>query len=296
MNSLHSQQVELPPSFTSDSETPSGSATLSRAPTPAASAPALVPTEELFKQFMTIYIDLVQNPSPIHTEPRERPLKTRFPKLYFGKSHMDCYNFCQQCEDHFDTAQATVSNRTSFAALFLCGSINFRWTQYKRRHQSEEVAPISWSEFKAFLCKNLGDFQSFVDNIWSKFKKDSQYQLEEAQDWASHLEHLQSILLEFDADGAKEESDLIRFFWEELKSCIKAEMEQRGRELDNWEEIVEKAIGAKAKADLWPVSYVKDTDHRCLYGNRPAYTTAARVQTQVSSMRDPRTEDHKSRP
>ena len=58
---------------------------------------------------------------------------------------------------------------------------------------------------------------------------------EEVQDWASHLEHLQSILLEFDAEGAPEESDLIRFFREGLKPSIKAQMEQRGRELDSWE-------------------------------------------------------------
>ena len=47
--------------------------------------------------------------------PRERPLKARFPDLYFGKSHMECYYFCQECEDHFDTAGATGPNRTPFA-------------------------------------------------------------------------------------------------------------------------------------------------------------------------------------
>ena len=74
-----------------------------------------------------------------------------------------------------------------------------------------------------------------MDSTWSRIKRDSQYQHEEVQDWASHLEHLQSILLEFDADAAPEESDLIRFFREGLKPSIKAQMEQRGRELDSWE-------------------------------------------------------------
>ena len=32
-----------------------------------------------------------------------------------------------------------------------------------------------WLKFKTFLQKNLRDFQVFIDNIWSKFKKDSQY-------------------------------------------------------------------------------------------------------------------------
>ena len=58
--------------------------------------------------------------------PRKQPLKAKIPDIYFGKSHIDCYHFCQQCEDHFETAGTTGSNRTPFAASFLCGKINFR--------------------------------------------------------------------------------------------------------------------------------------------------------------------------
>ena len=46
--------------------------------------------------------------------------------------------------------------------------------QFKRR-QDGEVALITWTEFKAFLQKNLGESKSFVDSIWKKLKKDSQY-------------------------------------------------------------------------------------------------------------------------
>lgn len=174
-----------------------------------------------------------QGQGQTHPEvPGERPLEARFPDLYFGKSHMGCYYFCQQCEDHSDTARATGSNRTPFAASFLRGRISFRWHQHKRR-LGEGLAPITWAEFKAFLRKNLGDSRAFVDSIWSRIKRDFQYQLEEAHNWASRLEHLQSILIEFDADGAPEESDLVRFFREGFKPSIKAQMEQRGRELDS---------------------------------------------------------------
>lgn len=222
---------------------------------------------------MKTYLEAQAQAAPSQSEPRERPLKARFPDLYFGKSHMDCYHFCQQCEDPFDTGRATALNRTSFAASFLRGSISFRWTQYKRRYK--EAAPITWSEFKAFLRKNLGDSRLFVDSIWSKFRRDSQYQVEEVQDWAFHLEHLQSILLEFDTNGAPEESDLIRFFREGLKPSIKAQMEQRGCELDSWEELVEKAVDAEATASLQPASFIREMDQRCQQGNRPAHTTAA---------------------
>ena len=234
-------------------------------------------------------------PEPVnHQEgPREGQLKARFPDLYFGKSHMDCYHFCQKCKDHFDTARATGTNRTSFGASFLRGSISLRWTQYKRRHRLDkgEDVPVPWEEFKSFLRQNLGDSRAFVAGIWSKFKRDSQYQYEEVQDWASHLEHLQSILLEFDANGAPEETDLIRYFQEALKPSIKAEMENQVEEYEHWEELVRKTIAAEAKAALRPSSYVREMDQHCPRGNRPAYATS--VKAQGSSMKDPRSQDYK---
>ena len=36
--------------------------------------------------------------------PCERPLKARFLNVYWGKTHLECYNFFQQCEDYFATA------------------------------------------------------------------------------------------------------------------------------------------------------------------------------------------------
>ena len=59
--------------------------------------------------------------------------------------------------------------------------------KYKRRHQDKELTPIIWTEFKAFLQKNLEESKSFVNSIWRKLKRDSQYQLEEIYNWASHF-------------------------------------------------------------------------------------------------------------
>ena len=87
----------------------------------------------------------------------EKPFKARLPDVYRGKSHIKCYNFCQQCEDHFATAGAKGPNRILFAASFLWDCINFRWQQYKRKHEAESIVPITWEEFKTFLCQSLGD-------------------------------------------------------------------------------------------------------------------------------------------
>ena len=92
--------------------------------------------------------------------------------------------------------------------------------------------------------------------------------------------------MEFDASGAPEESTLIRIFRDGLKPSIAAQMEQRGRENDTWEELVEKAIEAEAKVSLLPSPFVRDMDQRCPRGNRPATLT----KSQTSSARDPRDE------
>ena len=138
---------------------------------PKALTPSLVPssTEDLFTKFMKVFMETTQ--AQALAEPREQPLKARSSETYSGKSHMDCYHFCQQCEDHFETSSATGMNRTPFVALFLRGTISLRWAQHKRRHQG--ATPITWSEFKTFLRKDLGNSQAFIDNIWSKFRKDS---------------------------------------------------------------------------------------------------------------------------
>ncbi len=117
-------------------------------------------------------------------------LKAKTPDVYYSRSHMECYNFCQQCEDHFATCGATGPNRIPFATSFLRERINFCWQQHKRKLEAESSVPISWNEFKAFFRKALGDFQAFVDSYWTKIRRDSQYQPEEVLDWAAYLEHL----------------------------------------------------------------------------------------------------------
>ena len=114
----------LPAPPPADSRVPTPAA--SRTPTPAP-APPLAPakyTDADFHQFMKVFMDS-QGRRRTHEGPQESPLKARFPNMYYGKSHMDCYQFCQQCEDHFETAGATGPNRVPIAALFLRGPINF---------------------------------------------------------------------------------------------------------------------------------------------------------------------------
>ena len=265
-----------PEAPTKGSNTPTPSPPASRAQTPAsAQAPAPPSNEGLFQQFMKAYLENQnQNqappPAPIQAELREQPLKARFPNLYYGNSHLDCYRFCQQCKDHFDTARASGPNCILFAASFLRGSVIQRWHQHKRR---SEGPPMTWVEFKYFLRKNLGDDRAFANSICSKFRRDSQYQAESVLDWAAHLEHLQSILLEYDPVGAPTKPTMLRYFREGLKPSVLAELEYRDLELESFNQMVKKAVDAKAKSALQPRSSTKEIDQHCPQGNRPANST-----------------------
>ena len=163
----------------------STSPALSRNPTPrpdlvlaliSALFPAPTPTpvasDELFKKFMKVYLETNQES---RRPERKQTLKAKVLEAYYDKSHMNCYHFCQQCKDYFETAGATGFNRILFTAFFLHGNISVRWAQFKRYNRGEELTSITWTEFKAFLQKNLRESKSYVDSIWKKLKRDSQY-------------------------------------------------------------------------------------------------------------------------
>lgn len=99
-----------------------------------ASTPVLTPssapasTNELFKKFMKACLEnQTQAPAPSQAEPREQPLKAWFPDFYYKNLYIDCYHFCHQCQNYFETAGATRPNRISFATSFLRGMVIQQW-------------------------------------------------------------------------------------------------------------------------------------------------------------------------
>ena len=200
-------------------------------------------TEEDLQQILKAVLEAQV---PASNEPLEKLLKARSPDVYCN---------------HFATAGAKDPNRIPFTALFLRDRINFWWQQYKQKQDSS--IPISWDKFKAFLRRSLGDFQAFIDSYWAKIKRDSQYQQEDVLDWAAHLEHLQAVLREFDSVAAPNDDSLIWYFREGLRPSIRAQLDARGRELDSWDEVVEKTINAEAKASLQLYSRTRKMDSKC---------------------------------
>ena len=127
------------------------------------------PTEKLFTRFIKVFIEMTQVQAL--AELQERLVKTKTPETYSGKSHRNCYHFCQQWEDYFKTSDTTGMNYTPFAAIFSYSIVSLKWAQHKRRHKNATLT--MWSDFKIFLQKNFGNLQAFINSIWSQFRIDS---------------------------------------------------------------------------------------------------------------------------
>ena len=57
---------------------------------------------------------------------------------------------------------------------------------------------------------------------------------------------------------------MVRYFEKGLKPSIKAKMDQNATYLDNYEELVSKAVRVEAKASLRPSSHVRKADLQVL--------------------------------
>ncbi len=115
------------------------------------------------------------------------------------------------------------------------------------------------------MRKSLGESNAFVGHVWSKLRGDAQHQSEEVQDWAAHLEHLQSILQEFDANNAPREGQLGRTFYDGLRPSIKLWIADIGKDMP-WDDLIRAANKAETRAKIQGSTHL---DHRCPKGKRP---------------------------
>ena len=92
-----------------------------------ANPPAVEPliTKYTEEDLQRILRTIFEARAPLSDGTHEKPLKAKSLDVYFGKSYMECYNFCQQYEDQFATAGVKGPNRILFATSFLRDRINF---------------------------------------------------------------------------------------------------------------------------------------------------------------------------
>lgn len=94
-----------------------------------------------------------------------------------------------------------------------------------------------------------------------------------------HFKHLQFILHKFDTAASLIKLTMVRYFEEDLKLSIKAEIDQDAHQLDSFEDLVTKTVKAKIKAGLRPNLYVCKTDYYCPQRSWLAHLSAYRIKT-----------------
>ena len=80
---------------------------------------------------------------------------------------------------------------------------------------------------------------------------------------------------------------MICYFCEGLKPSIKVEMEQQDQMSIDFEEMVQKAVNAEAKAGLRSSTMVRESDVCCPRGHRLSHNTSSKVQTQGTTAKEP---------
>lgn len=76
---------------------------------------------------------------------------------------------------------------------------------------------------------------------------------------------------------------MIWYFRKSFRPSIRAEIEQRGQELNSFKELSEKIKDTEAKAALWPYSGICERNQDCLWGNQPK--EKAKDQTNYNNLR-----------
>ena len=171
----------------------------------------------------------------------------------------------EKCKDHVDTTGAFSTNRTPFAALFLCGRISFVGI---REPGSRRSLTLGWVQ--GFPLKESGWLKGFC-----VYHPESHLIRLPISKWKFTIGRLTSSIsiIKFDADGTPEESDLIRFIWKRLQSSVKVKIEQRKRKHDSWDTLIEKAIDS-----IQPPSILRYMGQRCPRGNCFTHIVVAKFQ------------------
>lgn len=81
---------------------------------------------------------------------------------------------------------------------------------------------------------------------------------------------------------------MIKYFTKGFKLLIRAEIKQRGRELDSFKELVKKTIDDEAKAVFNPCFYARDIDQHYLSSSRSIFFTT--TKSSGNSIKDFKTE------
>ena len=84
-------------------------------------------------------------------------------------------------------------------------------------------------------------------------------------------------MIEFDLVATSMKFVIVTYFKKGLKQSIKAKIDENATLLDDYKELVAKAVRAKIKVGLQSSFYIWETNQQVLRESQPTYTTAYQV-------------------
>lgn len=67
-------------------------------------------------------------------------------------------------------------------------------------------------------------------------------------DWLAYMEHFQSVLKEFDTVVTHSDKFFMKYFRNGLRPSIHVQLDEKNHGLDNWQEVIKRAVDIKIKA------------------------------------------------
>ena len=84
---------------------------------------------------------------------------------------------------------------------------------------------------------------------------------------------------------------MICYFWKDLQSLMRVEIKQQDQELNNFKDLVKKAVGAQVKVAIRFRSYACKINQYCVQDSWP---TTTKTNTKSQTMKDLKTKKLKS--
>lgn len=183
--------------------------------------------------------------------PKRSNLKGKAPDEYWGETHQKLDAFIRQCEQNFRIDGCTRDEtRVAYAGSYCRGTPQTQWEEYERRPEHREPHVITWIEIKKELRRQLGEEHVYIDEMYDRWQKATQRTGQTGKEFGAYLQSIRSNLLDLDAVGAPNETQLIHRMRQGLRSEIRAALYRNPTVPKDWPTFLEAVARAESSIYL----------------------------------------------
>lgn len=110
--------------------------------------------------------------NPHKRAPKHLQLKKMAPEIYWEENHQTFDIFFHLYEKNFEMDGCTQDKtRVIYASLFIHGTLEMQWKDYKCCPKHREPHIITWIDIKKKLCQQLGKEHVYIDWIYKTWQR-----------------------------------------------------------------------------------------------------------------------------